>query len=146
MIKRRRIKSITVIGQLSQKDKRLIEPGNILLPYLHTKLGVVKNFLKTVAHRAEVFACLKTIFPGLSDAERRYFKFIPQIFHIIIILIIFLQYLFFYVFNKGVVDGLDIRKFLKSVPFNQILDPKHEAEAWKGIKGVKILMNDFFPN
>lgn len=44
----------------------LVPKEKILLPPLHVKLGIVKNFLKQVAKRIEVLAILRLIFPGLS--------------------------------------------------------------------------------
>jgi len=43
---------------------------DILLPPLHIKLGIASKFIKTaVDSSAEVFDCLKNIFPRLSDAK-----------------------------------------------------------------------------
>jgi len=43
---------------------------DILLPPLHIKLGIASKFVKTAAENSrEVFECLKTIFPRLSDAK-----------------------------------------------------------------------------
>lgn len=53
------------------KNEPLIkETSDILLPPLHIKLGIASKFIKTaVKSSAEVFDCLKTIFPKLSDAK-----------------------------------------------------------------------------
>lgn len=55
--------------QLNQENDPLVRSDNILLPYLHIKLGIVKSFIKTIAQQDEVFSCLKKIFPGISDKK-----------------------------------------------------------------------------
>lgn len=47
----------------------LVEKEKILLPPLHIKLGMVKNFIKAIVGRPDVFECLRTIFPRLSIAK-----------------------------------------------------------------------------
>lgn len=47
----------------------LVPKEKILLPPLHIKLGIVKNFIKTVAKRDGVFLCLKLIYPRLSESK-----------------------------------------------------------------------------
>lgn len=47
----------------------LVPKEKILLPPLHIKLGIVKNFIKTVAKRDTVFVCLKLIYPRLSESK-----------------------------------------------------------------------------
>lgn len=49
----------------------LVPTNKILLPPLHIKLGIVKNFIKAVVKREQVFNCLRTIFPKLSIAKIR---------------------------------------------------------------------------
>lgn len=47
----------------------LVPKEKILLPPLHVKLGIVKNFVKQIAKRGEVIAVLRMIFPRLSEAK-----------------------------------------------------------------------------
>lgn len=47
----------------------LVSKDNIILPPLHIKLGVVKNFITNVSKFEPVFSCLKKIFPKLSDCK-----------------------------------------------------------------------------
>ena len=60
----------------------MIKKDKIILPPLHIKLGLFKNFVK-VLHKKDnsnAFAQLKTIFPNLSDAKLTEGVFVgPQI-------------------------------------------------------------------
>lgn len=47
----------------------LVPVENILLPPLHIKLGIVKNFVKALNREGPAFQILKTIFPRLSEAK-----------------------------------------------------------------------------
>lgn len=47
----------------------LVPKDKIILPPLHIKLGIVKNFIKTIAKNSDVLECLQKIFPGLSQAK-----------------------------------------------------------------------------
>lgn len=47
----------------------LVPKDKIILPPLHIKLGIVKNFIKTIAKNIDVLECLQKIFPGLSQAK-----------------------------------------------------------------------------
>lgn len=47
----------------------LVPKEKILLPPLHVKLGIVKNFVKQVAKRSEVLPVLRLIYPRLSEAK-----------------------------------------------------------------------------
>lgn len=52
-------------------EEPMIEnPEDILLPPLHLKLGILKKFLAIVVkNNDEIFKCLKTIFPKLSNGK-----------------------------------------------------------------------------
>jgi hypothetical protein len=47
----------------------LIDPRKVLLPSLHIKLGLVKQFVKALPKEGECFKYLCKKFPGLSDAK-----------------------------------------------------------------------------
>lgn len=47
----------------------LVLIDKVLLPPLHIKLGIVKNFIKALKSNAEAFKCLKNIYPRLSEAK-----------------------------------------------------------------------------
>lgn len=53
----------------SQEKMPLIERDKIMLPLLHMKLGIVSNFIKVVVEYPDVLACLKKIFPALSERK-----------------------------------------------------------------------------
>lgn len=47
----------------------LVPIEKILLPPLHIKLGIVKNFTKKLNRDGDAFKCLQQIFPRLSEAK-----------------------------------------------------------------------------
>jgi hypothetical protein len=47
----------------------LIDPKKVLLPPLHIKLGLMKQFVKALPKERECFKYLCKKFPGLSDAK-----------------------------------------------------------------------------
>lgn len=55
-----------VPGELNVKKEEIVKKERILLPPLHIKLGIVKNFLKHVYPEKRVAECLHKIFPRLS--------------------------------------------------------------------------------
>lgn len=57
------------IGDHSQEKKPLVSFDKLLLPPLHLKLGIVKNFIKQVVKKEPVFQCLTEIFPKLTPAK-----------------------------------------------------------------------------
>ena len=53
-------------------SKSLVDPQKIFLPGLHLKLGIVKNFIKTLNKNGEAgLFVLKNIFPKFSEAKIR---------------------------------------------------------------------------
>lgn len=57
------------IGVGSIDHEPLIPASKVILPPLHIKLGMIKNFVKALNPDSEAFKMLKTIFPKLSDAK-----------------------------------------------------------------------------
>src|SRR5678815_4721220 len=47
----------------------LIEPKNVLLPPLHIKLGIMKNFIRALNKDGDVICYLKNAFQKLSDGK-----------------------------------------------------------------------------
>ena len=47
----------------------LVKPHQILLPPLHIKLGLMKNFVKAINKESPAFAFIKQTFPEASDAK-----------------------------------------------------------------------------
>ncbi|CAH0552110.1 unnamed protein product [Brassicogethes aeneus] len=93
------------------KHRKLTEHNDnndILLPPLHIKLGIVKKFIEVaVKDDDEVFDCLKTIFPKLSNDKIKH----------------------------GVLNGPDIRKLTANDRFTKILKNDHR-NAWDALKAV----------
>ena len=52
----------------------------VILPALHIKLGLMKNFVKALDKNGEAFHYLKALFPEISDAKLKEGIFVgPQI-------------------------------------------------------------------
>ena len=47
-----------------------MDMNKVLLPPLHIKLGLMKNFMKALHKNGAAFQHLSTVFPGLSAAQR----------------------------------------------------------------------------
>ena len=56
-------------GNKSFQFENLVEPTRIVLPTLHIKLGIFKNFVKSLDREGQPTKLLKDIFPGLSEAK-----------------------------------------------------------------------------
>ena len=56
-------------GHKNVKHHSPVEPSRILLPPLHIKLGLMKNFVKAVDRNCTAFLYLRQKFPLLSDAK-----------------------------------------------------------------------------
>lgn len=93
------------LGKDNIKYVPLIDKNNIILPPLHIKLGLVKNFVKVLDKESAAFIYLKKIFPRLSDAK----------------------------IKEGVFDGPQIRKLLENHLFEDLLS-EDEAAAWNSFR------------
>lgn len=106
----------------------LVPAEKILLPPLHIKLGLVKNYLKYMLRRnADARSFLKTFFPNLSNAkldEGKYDLFIRCD-----------EKNKFYLIFIGVLVGPDIRRLVANPDFPLLLD-EHELTAFKALKKV----------
>lgn len=85
----------------------LVESKNVILPPLHIKLGLMKNFVKSLDKTGKGFLYLRKAFPKISDAK----------------------------LNEGVFVGPQIRKISKDSNFDAVLN-KTELKAWKSFKDV----------
>lgn len=56
-------------GSQNVKYEPLVDPKNVLLPPLHIKLGLIKNFVKAMNKDGKGFKYLRQVFPQLSDAK-----------------------------------------------------------------------------
>ena len=67
-------------GQHNVKSELLVSAQNVLLPPLHIKLGLMKNFVKALDKDGKAFQYLCTKFPKISDAKIKEGIFVgPQI-------------------------------------------------------------------
>lgn len=57
------------IGEKNVLKQALVKPSNILIPPLHLKLGIMKQFVKALPNDGAAFLYLRKKFPGLSDAK-----------------------------------------------------------------------------
>ena len=56
-------------GKLNVVRQPLVEPAKVLLPPLHIKLGLVKQFMKALDHGGEAFKDIRLLFPKLSETK-----------------------------------------------------------------------------
>jgi hypothetical protein len=87
----------------------LTDPKKVLLPPLHIKLGLIKQFVKALLkeEEEECFKYLCKKFPGLSDAKLK----------------------------EGIFVGPDVRKLLSDDLFEKTMKTV-EREAWDAFKEV----------
>lgn len=94
-------------GSKNVENPALVDTSKILLPPLHIKLGLMKNFVKAMEKTDEAFKYLIRKFPRLSEAKIR----------------------------EGVFVGPQIRKLLHDDEFLCVLHGKEKA-AWLAFKSV----------
>lgn len=86
----------------------LVDPQKILLPPLHIKLGIMKQFVKALSKSGgPCFQYLFSKFPALSDAK----------------------------IKEGIFDGPQIRKLMKDTEFSDTMNVA-ELQAWNSFKEV----------
>lgn len=85
----------------------LVDPKNVLLPPLHIKLGLFKNFVKAMDKNGAGFTYLKQKFPKISETK----------------------------IKEGIFIGPQIRELLKDLEFQQQLSST-EKSAWNAFKNV----------
>ena len=94
--KDRGFRSTFVPGEHSLKENPLVDMSKRLLPPLHIKLGLMKNFVKALHKNDAAFQHLFTVFPDLSPAKLR----------------------------EGIFVGPQIREVLKDTHFEELLNLK----------------------
>lgn len=68
------------VGKSNVKWEPLIEPHKVLMPPLHIKLGLIKQFVTALDKESAAFQYLQDLFPKLSEAKVRAGIFVgPQI-------------------------------------------------------------------
>ena len=88
---------------------KLVNEKDIMMPPLHIKLGLMKNFVKKLDRTSHTFLYLGTKFPKLSEAKRK----------------------------EGVFVGPQIRELLKDKRFDEIIVGKEKA-AWESFREVVV--------
>ena len=93
--------------------------NKVLLPPLHIKLGLMKNFVKAIDNNGAAYQHLSTVFPGLSAD----------------------------MLKEGIFVGPQIREVLKDTDFEELLTLK-KLRAWEAFKSVcsGFLGNTHVPN
>ena len=94
-------------GIMNMENQPLVEPSKILLPSMHLKLGLVKNFVKAMNQAEAACTYLWEKFPRLSEAK----------------------------FKEGVFFGPQIRDLIKDEYFDRLLRGDEKA-AWDSFKFV----------
>lgn len=89
------------LGKCNVKWEPLVEPHKVLMPPLHIKLGLMKQFVIALDKESPAFTYLKNIFPKLSEAK----------------------------IKAGIFVGPQIKKVMESAEFPQLLTEKEKA-AW----------------
>ena len=94
-------------GEHSLKENPLVDMNKVLLPPLHIKLGLMKNFVKALHKNCTAFQHLSTVFPGLSAAKLK----------------------------EGIFVGPQIREVLKDTDFEELLylNELRAREAFKSV-------------
>jgi hypothetical protein len=62
-------RDVLIPGKQNVKYAPLIEPSKVLLPPLHIKLGLMKNFVKALDEKGRGFKYLREKFPKLTEAK-----------------------------------------------------------------------------
>ena len=106
-------------------NKPLIPIEKILLPPLHIKLGIVKNFIKSLDKNGPAFLELQKNFPRLSTMKIKEG----------ILLYLFNQIVCFINKIVGILNGPDIRRLTRSELFEDALNAT-EQKAWKNVKDL----------
>lgn len=94
-------------GAKNIKYVKLVEPNKILLPPLHIKLGLMKQFVKALDKQGHCFGYICTKFQNISSEKLK----------------------------AGVFDGPNIRALMRDSDFEKTMN-KAEADAWISFKGV----------
>ena len=56
-------------GQRNAAEDPVLDTKNLILPPLHIKLGIVRNFVKAIVRNGNALCYLKSKFPKLSEAK-----------------------------------------------------------------------------
>jgi len=92
---------------MNVENQPLVELSKILLPFMHLKLGLMKNFLKAMNQEEAAFTYLQEKFPWLSKAKLK----------------------------EGIFIGTQIQDLIKDEYFDKLLQGDEKA-AWDSFKFV----------
>ena len=101
------LRSSLVPGQKNILHGPLVDPQKVILPPLHIKLGLMKNFVKAMNKDGKGFKYLTEKFSYVSDAK----------------------------INEGIFVGPQIRELVKDSHFDELLDDV-ELRTWTALKAV----------
>jgi len=94
-------------GAMNIINKSLVDPSKVLLPPLHIKLGLMKQFVKALDKEGECFMYIQRKFQNVSDAKLK----------------------------EGIFDGPQIRTLMKDEIFVTKMN-NIERSAWHSFKNV----------
>jgi len=92
---------------MNVENQPQVEPSKILFPFMHLKLGLMKNFVKAMNQEEAAFIYLWEMFPRLSEAKLK----------------------------EGIFIGPQIRDIIKDEFFDKLLQC-NEMAAWDSFKIV----------
>lgn len=95
------------VGEHNIIEKPLVNPKNVLIPPLHIKLGIIKQFVKALDKDGRCFKYIEKKFPKKSDEKLK----------------------------SGIFDGPQIRTLLNDAQFAESMT-KIEKDAWLSFKVV----------
>jgi len=101
------IRTELCVGKQNIKYESMVEAEKVLMPPLHIKLGLMKQFVKKLDEKSEAFGYLKKFFPKLSEAKVK----------------------------AGVFVGPQIRQIFADKKFPNLLDRVQKA-SWNSFKAV----------
>jgi hypothetical protein len=103
------LRDVLVPGQFNVINEPLVKREKVLLPPLHIKLGLVKQYIKALNKEGQTFLFLKQFFPKISDAK----------------------------LAGGILVGPQIKKLLECEAFEQSMN-SIEKSAWQAFRLVVI--------
>ncbi|KAL4706484.1 hypothetical protein ACJJTC_015682 [Scirpophaga incertulas] len=101
------VRTVYEVGKCNIKWEAIVDLKTILMPPLHIKLGLIKQFVKALNHESEAFKYLKNFFPKLSEAK----------------------------IKAGIFVGPQIKKIMDCDIFPDLLS-NEEKNAWNSFKAV----------
>lgn len=96
-----------ITGSYNVKKRPLVSQDSIILPPLHIKLGLMKNFVKALDRESEAFAYVRNFFPRISTEK----------------------------IKQGIFNGPQIRELLLDDRFERNLN-EIERAAWESFRKV----------